>query len=322
MSNRIRRARERASSHHGQALTGPKTRDARAAPVTIAAVSVGHYENFPVASLLCPAPLRAPVQAIYCFARTADDLADEGDAPPAERIAALSDYRAALHAAWRGESRPTAWPHVFGALIPAARQHGLMLSPFDDLLDAFTQDCGNPQYEDRDELLDYCRRSANPIGRLLLALYGIDDRESLRQSDAICSALQLVNFWQDPSVDLMRGRCYFPARDAAARGLVAAQMQAGLDTPATQALVQDLCTWAESLMREGAPLASRLPGRIGWELRLVVQGGLRILEKIASMQYRTLSQRPTLAKGDWIPMMWRAVWMRSTLPAMAGDLPR
>lgn len=284
-------------------------------------MSVGHYENFPVASLLCPAPLRAPVQAIYRFARTADDLADEGEASASERIDALKRYRDALHVAWRGEPQSD-WPEVFGLLIPAARHHGLALAPFDDLLDAFTQDCGNPEYQDRDHLLDYCRRSANPIGRLLLALYRIDDGESLRQSDAICSALQLINFWQDPSVDLPRGRSYFPARDAATHGLALADLRAGSDTPATQALLRELCDWAGALMHQGAPLACRLPGRIGWELRLVVQGGLRILEKIAAMQHRTLSHRPTLSGRDWLPMTWRAITMRASRLPVAPQLSR
>ena len=281
-------------------------------------MSVGHYENFPVASLLCPAPIRPAVRAIYRFARTADDLADEGDAPAAERLQALQQYRLALHAAWQGESQ-SGWRGVFDDLIPAARRHGLELAPFDDLLDAFSQDCSNPMYVDREQLLDYCRRSANPVGRLLLALYRVSDAESLGQSDAICSALQLINFWQDPSVDLPRGRCYFPMRDAAAHGLELSALRAGADTPATQALLRDLCGWAGDLMRQGAPLACRLPGRIGWELRLVVQGGLRILEKIAAMQHRTLSHRPTLAGRDWLPLTWRAMSMRPSLsPWPAG----
>jgi squalene synthase HpnC len=284
-------------------------------------VSVGHYENFPVASLLCPAPLRPAVRAIYRFARTADDLADEGDAPPAQRIEALQSYRGALHAAWQGQ--PVAqWREVFADLIPAARQHGLALAPFDDLLDAFTQDCTNPPYADRDQLLEYCRRSANPIGRLLLALYRVDDAESLRQSDAICSALQLINFWQDPSVDLRRGRCYFPARDAAAHGLALPDLRAGSDTPATQALLRSLCAWAGDLMHQGAPLACRLPGRVGWELRLVVQGGLRILEKIAAMQHRTMSHRPTITGRDALTLTWRAITMRPSTATMAAEAPR
>ena len=281
-------------------------------------MSVGHYENFPVASLLCPAAIRPAVRAIYRFARTADDLADEGDAAAAQRVLALQRYRGALHAAWHGHAQLD-WHEVFDDLIPVAQRHGLERRPFDDLLDAFSQDCSNPLYTDRAQLLDYCRRSANPIGRLLLALYRVNDAESLRQSDAICSALQLINFWQDPSVDLPRGRCYFPAQDAAAHGLELTELRAGADNPATQALLRDLCGWAGKLMHQGAPLACRLPGRIGWELRFVVQGGLRILEKIAAMHYRTLSHRPTLTGRDCLPLTWRAMSMRaSTLPWSAG----
>ena len=290
-------------------------------PVTIATVSVGHYENFPVASLLCPAPIRPAVRAIYRFARTADDLADEGDAPAVQRVQALQRYRAQLHAAWQGQT-PLEWHDVFEELIPAARRHGLALAPFDDLLDAFSQDCNHPLYTDREQLLDYCRRSANPIGRLLLALYRIDDAQSLCQSDAICSALQLINFWQDPSVDLPRQRCYFPVRDATAHGLALSDLRAGADSPATQALLRDLCAWAGALMHQGVPLARRLPGRIGWELRFVVQGGLRILEKIAAMQHRTLSHRPTLVGGDWLPLTWRAIFMRSSPPPLPAGVSR
>jgi hydroxysqualene synthase len=279
-------------------------------------VTVGHYENFPVASLLCPAALRPAVRAIYRFARTADDLADEGPAGPAQRRESLEKYRLCLQQAWTNGSA-NGWPTVFPPLMEAVRRHDLPLAALDDLLDAFLQDCGNPQYDTRAQLLDYCRRSANPIGRLLLALYRIDDAESQRQSDSICTALQLINFWQDPSVDLPRGRSYFPREDLAAHQLDPRDLQAGRDSPSTQALLRDLCSWSHALMAEGAPLALRLPGRIGWELRLVVQGGLRILEKIEAMQYRTLSQRPALRGPDWVVLIWRAVNMRDdrrTLP--------
>jgi squalene synthase HpnC len=284
-------------------------------------VSVGHYENFPVASVLCPPALRPAIQAIYRFARTADDLADEGQATPCERIEALRRYRSELHATWEGASAAH-WPEVFAPLIPIAHRHALDLLLFDDLLDAFVQDCSNPRYDSRDQLIDYCRRSANPIGRLLLGLYRIDDAQALRQSDAICSALQLINFWQDPSVDLLRGRCYFPAQDAAVHGLSLDALVAGRDTPASQALLRNLCEWAEELMQRGAPLACRLPGRIGWELRLVVQGGLRILEKIAAMHHRTLSRRPTLRGGDWAPIAWRALRMRAPQAPLRNRAPR
>ncbi len=283
-------------------------------------VSVDHYENFPVASWLCPAPLRPAVRAIYHFARTADDLADEGEASAAQRQAELLRYRQALHAAAAG-APPTAWPAIFGPLAACIAQHRLSLPLLDDLLDAFIQDCANPRYASRDELLDYCRRSANPIGRLLLQLYRIDDARSLVQSDAICSALQLINFWQDPSVDLPRGRVYVPAEDAHRHGLALDALQSGADSPATRALLRELSHWAAELMQRGAPLACRLPGRIGWELRLVVQGGLRVLERIAAMDYGTLSQRPTLGARDLPPMLWRALRMREDRPTPGFALP-
>jgi squalene synthase HpnC len=175
------------------------------------------------------------------------------------------------------------------------------------LLDAFIQDTGNPPYADRAALLDYCRRSANPIGRLLLHLYGITDAPALARSDAVCSALQLINFWQDLSRDLPRGRCYVPQSDATRHALLAHQLRAGPASPQERALVRDLCEWAKGLMLDGAPLARQVPGRAGWELRLVVQGGLRILEKIAAMDYATLSQRPALTRWDAPLLLWRAL---------------
>jgi hydroxysqualene synthase len=270
-------------------------------------VSVNHYENFPVASWLCPQPLRAPITAIYWFARTADDIADEGDATPSNRLQALSAYRAELARVGGGLPPPPKWAQVFAPLAKAIATHRLPIQPLDDLLDAFMQDAANPPYADRAALLDYCRRSANPIGRLLLHLYGRTCEQALRRSDAICTALQLINFWQDLSVDLPRGRCYVPQADAARHGLEATRLSAGPAGPAERALVRDLCGWAEALMHEGAPLARQIPGRAGWELRLVVQGGLRILEKIAAMDHATLSRRPTLGRADAPRLLWRAL---------------
>jgi len=271
-------------------------------------VSIGHYENFPVASLLCPPRLRPAVLAIYRFARTADDLADEGDASPACRRNALAAYRRALDRAAAGQPTDD-WPEVFGPLRPVLGRHGLPMPLLHDLLDAFAQDCDSPLYRDRQHLLDYCRRSAHPIGRLLLNLYGVGDARLLAQSDAICSALQLINFWQDPSVDLARGRNYFPLQDLQRHGLRHDDLRAGRDTPATQAVVAEMVDWSRQLMAEGSPLATTLPGRIGWELRLVVQGGLRVLARIEALQFKTLGTRPTLRAHDLPGMLWRAARM-------------
>jgi len=273
-------------------------------------VSVDHYENFPVASVLCPPALRPAVVAIYHFARTADDIADEGDAPPATRLADLAAYRADLAAACAGQAPGARWPQVFGPLAERVRDFALPPQLLHDLLDAFEQDVHNPPYPDRAALLDYCRRSANPIGRLLLHLYAVADAPALRQSDAVCSALQLINFWQDLGVDGPRGRFYVPQDALRDAGLDVAQLRARADSPAARHLVRELCDWARALMHEGAPLAERLPGRAGWELRLVVQGGLRILEKIKTMDHATLLGRPTLSALDAPRLFWRAVVQR------------
>jgi squalene synthase HpnC len=269
-------------------------------------VATQHYENFPVASLLCPPDLRPAVMAIYRFARTADDLADEGPQMAAQRLAQFGQYRSDLAATAAGRPDSGRWPSVFPALAVQMRLHALPVHWLHALLDAFEQDVRNPRYADRHALLDYCARSANPVGRLLLHLYRVGDDLSLRQSDAICSALQLINFWQDLSVDLPRDRVYVPQRDLAAHGLDIAELRLRRDTPATRSLVRDLAQWAAGLMAEGAPLASRLPGRVGWELRLVVQGGLRILEKIAAIGHGSVGMRPVLGKADALRLFWRA----------------
>jgi hydroxysqualene synthase len=276
-------------------------------------VSVDHYENFPVASVLCPPSIRPAVVAIYHFARVADDIADEGDAPADERQRDLAAYRADLDAVYAGEHPSVRWSAVFERLDAARRQFDLPHAPLADLLDAFMQDTGNPRYETREELLDYCRRSANPVGRLLLHLYGVGDPQARRQSDDVCTALQLINFWQDCSIDLPRGRVYLPQQDARRHGVDLADPHALADGPAARALISDLCRWAETLMHAGAPLALRIPGRAGWELRLVVQGGLRVIERIRRVGYATVAQRPAIAIGDFVPIGWRALRMGSGL---------
>jgi squalene synthase HpnC len=272
----------------------------------MATVSVDHYENFPVASILCPPAIRPAVAAIYHFARTADDIADEGNAPTAERLATLAAYRQDLDSALAGQPVAPRWAGVFRALALQSQRFQLPGPLLHDLLDAFVQDAGNPLYADRPQLLDYCRRSANPVGRLLLHLYGIHDTVSLRQSDAICSALQLINFWQDLSVDGPRGRHYVCTVDQQAHAVSLSELEACTDSPRARALVRSLVDWAETLMQQGQPLALRVPGRAGWELRLVVQGGLAILEKIRAMDHAALLERPTLRPRDAPGLLWRA----------------
>lgn len=257
--------------------------------------SIEHYENFPVASWLCPAHLRPAVQAIYHFARTADDLADEGDEPVHHRLDELGQYKAdLLGCLMAAASTSERWPHVFAALRQAVRAHQLPTQPLFDLLDAFEQDViytsMGQGYKTRNELLDYCRRSANPVGRLMLHLYGVTDNTSHTQSDAICTALQLINFWQDRGDDLRRGRDYLPQG----------------------ATLEDELQFARVLMMQGAPLARRIPGRAGWELRAVVQGGLCILDKLDTRptpaDHARLT-RPTLNKLDFMRIAWRCIRM-------------
>lgn len=278
-----------------------------------APLPVTHYENFPVASWLCPPALRAPIAAIYAFARTADDIADEGDAAPGQRLADLSDFETELLAVASGAAPGARWPEVFAPLDAILKSHALPLPLLTDLLSAFRQDVERTQsaepYADRAELLDYCRRSANPVGRLLLHLYGVNDPQALAQSDAICTALQLINFWQDLSVDLPRERWYVPQNDAAAQGLRAEDLLAQPRTPASDRLVAELAGWARRCMHKGAPLVHRLPGRTGWELRLVVQGGLRVLDKIDALQGASLTQRPRIRAWDAPLLLVRAMAM-------------
>ncbi|MFM2076061.1 MAG: All-trans-phytoene synthase/15-cis-phytoene synthase [Pseudomonadota bacterium] len=279
--------------------------------------AVGHYENFPVSSWLCPRVLRPAVQALYHFARTADDLADEGNATAAQRLDALGAYRQALAQvlSGQGDSKTMAWPKVFGPLQIAIASHQLPGDCLHALLDAFEQDVRHTEaqhrYANTDELLHYCERSANPVGRLLLHLQGVGDALALERSDAISSGLQLINCWQDLSVDWARQRHYLP------RDLLD---QHGLDwsdfSPlvrqndwAQRHVVQTLCAQARSLMNAGAPLVHQMPGRMGWELRLVVQGGLRMIDRIEAIEHRTWLQRPTLQTTDWPLCVWRSLFM-------------
>lgn len=269
-------------------------------------MAVDHYENFPVASILLPRRLVPAVEAIYAFARSADDVADEGDAAPAERLAALHAYEAALDgiAAGRTPDDP-----MFARLAGVLRQYRLPQQPLRDLLSAFRQDVVTTRYADYAALRDYCRRSADPVGRLMLGLYEVDDAASLRESDAICTALQLINFWQDVAVDIDKGRIYLPQEDLARFGVTEDAIAHGRPGPAWRALMGFEVERARVLMLQGAPLATRLPGRLGWELRMVVQGGLRILEAIERVRYDVFRRRPQLKRTDWIVVAWRALRM-------------
>ena len=270
---------------------------------------VSHYENFPVATVLCPPHLRPAIAAIYWFARTADDIADEGDAAPQTRLDDLAAYRADLMATAAGRAPSKRWAGVFGQLGPMIRQFDLPVPLLTDLLSAFEQDVVKQRYASQAELLDYCRRSANPVGRLLLHLYGVKDAASLLESDCICTALQLINFWQDLGVDIPRGRIYLPADSWALHGVDEAQLLRLDSNLNTISLIASHARESCAMMLKGSQLVKKVPGRGGWELRLVVQGGLRILDKIEALGFDTLRRRPKLNAWDVAVMGWRALWM-------------
>jgi squalene synthase HpnC len=269
----------------------------QANPQEVQALPITHPENFPVASFLCPPHLRPAIAAIYAFARAADDIADEGHLSTEERLKLLMAFRHELQSTTEA---PCAQAAIFSPLHQVIEQFTLPVSLLDDLLKAFEQDvkasAQGATYPNMSALLSYCQLSANPVGRLLLHLYGVKDPQALLRSDAICSALQLINFWQDLSEDIPRGRFYLP------------QDQVHKETPL---LLEELCAHAHQLMLQGAPLVHQVPGRVGWELRLVVQGGLRILEKVRALGPQVLTKRPRLRAWDFPLMLWRAIWMRA-----------
>jgi phytoene synthase len=263
-------------------------------------MSVDHYENFPVASILMPKRLRKPVSAIYHFARAADDIADEGDLPDQDRLQRLDEFRAELG---RIADDQTPLTPLFINLGAEIRQHRLPMQPFHDLLDAFSQDVVKKRYNDFADLLDYCRRSANPVGNLLLHLYGEATPVNIAYSDAICTSLQIINFWQDVAKDYAIGRIYLPLDELAQYGVSEAQIAQGITDDAWRKLMQFQVDRARAMMISGKPLGSILTGRIGLEMRMIIAGGLRILDKLESAQYDMFRHRPILRPFDWVIML-------------------
>lgn len=275
---------------------------------------VDHYENFPVASLLLPKRLRRPVEVIYAFARSADDLADEGDASVPQRMAALASYEAAIEGIANGSPQDS---RIFRDLASVVHDSRLPLQPMRDLLSAFRQDVVTDRYPTFEMLLDYCRRSADPIGQLMLHLYGAADERNLNDSSSICSALQLINFWQDVAVDWKKSRIYLPQEDMQHFRVDENHIALGTVDDAWRALMGFEVDRARSMLVSGSGLAFRLPGRIGWELRLIVQGGLRILDRIEAADFDVFRRRPQLKRLDWACIGSRALLMKIRLSAMA-----
>ena len=262
-----------------------------------------HYENFPVASLMLPAHLRRPVSLLYTFARKADDFADEGDLAPEERLRLLDSFRQELSTIASGEN-----PHsqLFRDLEKLIHERDLPLQCFFDLLDAFSQDVVKKRYETFEELLDYCTRSADPVGRLLLALYGHDTPQNRRLSDRICSSLQIINFLQDVAIDWKMGRVYLPEEDLVRFGIEEEQIAQGLADRKWSEMMSFQIARARAMMQEGAPLAGVMRGRLGLEMKLIALGGLRILELLDECRGDVFSRRPKLGRKDWAILLFRA----------------
>lgn len=294
---------------------------------------VDHYENFPVASFALPKRLRYPVEVIYAFARTADDFADEGDAPADERIAALDAYEAQLDRIERGEACDD---RLFADLAAVVRAHELPLQSFRDLLSAFRQDVTKTRYADFGEVMDYCRRSANPVGRLLMALFEDGDARHLAYADGLCSSLQLINFLQDVGIDHANGRIYFPQDELTRAGLTDALLAGLCGQPLAEAAVpalpplggipvvsavsrpeerfrsfmQGQIKRVRNMLQASAPLGLVLKGRIGFETRMIIAGGDRILRKLHHDPLAPLKRRVKLNAWDWAVIILRALFKK------------
>ncbi len=271
-------------------------------------MGINHYENFPVASILLPKRLRRPVVSIYRFARSADDFADEGDDPPAQRLIKLQRYQQELDLI-EGNRAPRT--PLFVDLKEVIGQYRLPVDLFRDLLSAFSQDVVKSRYADVSEVLDYCRRSANPVGRLMLHLYGATSETNFAYSDNICTSLQLINFLQDVESDYRRNRIYFPLDEMEEFGISERQIAAADTSGNWGAFMRFEIDRAAKLLRSGAPLGTVLPGRIGLELRTIVCGGARIVDKLRAIDGDVFRHRPVLRPLDWMKMLYRAVFAYS-----------
>lgn len=263
-----------------------------------------HYENFPVASFILPKRLRQPISVIYAFARTADDFADEGDDDAETRLTKLQHYDDYLDAIARGDSIDNP---IFIALADVIEKHHLPLDLFHDLLTAFRLDVSKTRFADINEVWDYCRYSANPVGRLLLHLMDAATPQNLAQSDAVCSALQLINFLQDIEQDFVENhRIYLPQAELKRFGVGEEHFRDKRSDAAFAELIQQQIAYARERMLFGKPLGRAVNGRFGFQLRLMINGGLRVLE-LLERQQGDLFSRPRLSKADWLAMVLRSL---------------
>ena len=267
-----------------------------------------HYENFPVGSRLLPSTMRPHIAAVYAFARRADDFADEPGSDDRERLRLLNGWEGRL----RGDSSidtssGAGADEIFRALEHTIQTCRLPLSLFTDLLSAFRQDISTTRYDTWADLLDYCRRSANPVGRLVLRIAGYDDSTLDAQSDAVCTALQLTNFWQDLAIDWRKGRLYVPLQDRDRAGARDADLDGGRVSPAWQSALAAVTERTRSLFVAGRPVCDGVSGRLRWELRFTWLGASLILDRLEQVEFDVFRHRPSLRAADALPLAWRAL---------------
>lgn len=296
------------TQNHSELLVTPAT-------ITLQSLNqaASHYENFPVASVFLPKHLREPIALIYSFARQADDFADEGDFAIEYRLSLLDKFRDELNLLQAYIKPQTAFFITLGQMIKARK---LPLTPFYDLLDAFNQDVTKTRYSNYDEVLDYCKRSANPIGQLLLHLYEQSTPKNIQLSDNICSALQIINFLQDIAIDFKKNegkqRIYMCQDELAGFGITEQQINAYVNTAQTidenwHRFMRFNLHRVHTLLLAGKPLGRILKGRIGFEMRMIIAGGERIISKISKVNGDIFKHRPTLSYWDWLLILFKAL---------------
>lgn len=267
-----------------------------------------HYENFPVGSLLIPKARRKHVYSIYAFARTADDFADEGyedgSITRSKRLSDLDDWEQQLDDCYEGNANH----EIFRALGATVRELNLPRIWFKDLISAFKQDVVKTRYENFDELIDYSRRSANPVGRLILALFGYRDEHRQMLSDNICTALQLANFWQDVSVDILKDRIYLPVEDMKRFGVTEEDLRKSRYSKAYAELLKCQTERTKQLFIDGKELPRIVRGRLSVELKLTWHGGMRILHRIEEQNFDTLTSRPKITTSDKMMILVRSLF--------------
>lgn len=270
-----------------------------------ARITNAHYENFPVASLFLPEEKRPYIQAIYAFSRTADDFADELDRPPEARLELLDDWEAKLRRCFEGDADHP----VFVALQETRQNLDLPIEPFIDLLKAFKQDVTQRRYDSFDDLLEYCRCSANPVGRLVLMIFGYRREDLLKLSDHICTALQLTNFWQDVAVDCGKDRLYVPLNELQRFGYSEEKWKNHVSDTALRELMKYQVERTRELFYRGAPLPALVERDLRLELKLVWFGGMAILKKLERNRYNVFNRRPTLNALDKLMVLLRGLFI-------------